>query len=78
MFQSKNQKIMNILLHDVPNDKLPLLVEMAKALGVKMEQLKGDTYNQFLNEALEEGEQSGIVNDFEPDAFLAALHKKHL
>lgn len=69
---------MNILLHDVPNDKLPLLVEMAKALGVKMEQLKGDTYNQFLNEALEEGEQSGIVNDFEPDAFLAALHKKHL
>lgn len=69
---------MNILLHDVPNDKLPFLVEMAKLIGVKMEQLSGVTYHQLLNEALEEGEQSGMVNDFEPEAFLTAMHKKHL
>ena len=32
---------------------------------------------QLLNKALEEGEQSGLIEDFDPDLLLVELHKKH-
>jgi antitoxin ParD1/3/4 len=32
---------------------------------------------QVLRAALEEGERSGLVEDFDPNAHLEALHRKH-
>ena len=69
---------MDLVLHNVSPDKLPFLVEMAKLLGVRMEQFSAAEYNSYLNELLEEGEQSGLVKDFEPEAFLKEMHHKHL
>jgi antitoxin ParD1/3/4 len=39
---------------------------------------KEDNKLNELRKALEEGEKSGMVEDFDPEVHLAAIHKKHL
>jgi len=39
---------------------------------------ENETREELLNKALIKGEQSGFVQDFDPEVLLEKLHKKHL
>ncbi len=49
---------MNLVLHDVPNDKLNLLLEMARVLGIKAEQEKVASEQEKIQAAMDRIESS--------------------
>ncbi|TWF50229.1 type II toxin-antitoxin system ParD family antitoxin [Neorhizobium alkalisoli] len=54
------------------------VVEAALRLLKESEESTGDWTAEALRAAIEEGEASGEPEPFDPDAFLAEMHRKHV